>query len=250
MPASMLNDDTFSREKVTAYTGGAPITRTMSVRGTAVKAFVLLFIAMWFAVLGWHHAGRVLETTSGPTWLLGYFLLIALSIMAATRPRLALVLGVVYSVLMGAWMGAISRIYEAAYDGVVAQTLAATVGTFLVCLVLYSTRAVKVTSKFVMVLSAAIGGLLMLYLFGFVWSLFTAGPAFYQRATGMGIAISVIACVLAALSLFVNFAIIEGGAKAGAPKGMEWYAAFGLVSTLVWLYLEFLELFAKAQARR
>ena len=189
----------------------------------------------------------MLETTSGPAWLLGYFLLIALSIMAASRPRLALVLGLVYSVMMGLWMGAISRIYEQAYEGIVGQTLAATVGTFLVCLVLYSTRIVKVTSKFVMILGGAIGGLLMLYLFGWIWSWFTAGPAFYQQANGVGIAISVLACVLASMSLLANFAIIEGGAKARAPKGMEWYAAFGLVSTLVWLYLEFLELFAKLQ---
>jgi len=182
--------------------------------------------------------------------LLGYFLLIALTVVAASRPKLALPLGLIYSVMMGLWMGAISRVYDAAYEGVVAQALAATVGTFIVCLVLYSTRSVKVTSKFVMVLSAAIGGLMLLYFMGFMWSLFTPGPVFWQRATGVGITVSVIACVLAALSLFVNFAVIEGGAKAGAPKAMEWYAAFGLESTLVWLYLEILDLLAKTRARQ
>ena len=99
-------------------------------------------------------------------------------------------------------------------------------------------------------LSAAIGGLMMLYLFGWIWSLFSGGPAFFNQANGVGIGISVVACVLAALSLFMNFAIIEGGAAVGAPKGMEWYAAFGLLSTLVWLYLEILELLAKTRANQ
>jgi uncharacterized YccA/Bax inhibitor family protein len=250
MASSMLNDQSFSRANVAAFTDGRAVERTMSVKGAAAKSFVLLAVAMGCASLGWNHAARVIATTSGPAWLLGYFLLIALSIAAASRPKLAMVLGFVYAIAMGFWMGGISRIYETAYDGVVLQTLVATVGTFIVCLVLYGTRAVRVSKKFVMVLSAAIGGLLMLYFFGWIWSLFTPGPAFYNTASGAGIAISVIACILAALSLFTNFAIIEGGAEAGAPKGMEWYAAFGLLATLVWLYLEFLTLFAKAQARR
>lgn len=250
MASTMLNERSFSSENIRAYTGGAAVQRTMTVRGTAAKAFVLLAITVGFAVLGWNHAGRVIAAASGPSWLLGYFVLIALSIFAATRPKLAPILGLLYAVLMGMWMGAISRIYDAAYDGIVLQTLAATMGTFLVCLVLYSTRSVKVTPKFAMVLSAAIGGLLMLYFVGWLWSLFTPGPAFWQQANGVGIGISVVACVLAALSLFVNFAVIEGGAAAGAPKGMEWYAAFGLLSTLVWLYLEILELLAKTRARQ
>lgn len=250
MSAGMLTEQSFGKENVQAYTGGKPVARTMTVKGTAAKTFVLLLITIGLAAIGWNHAGRVIKATSGPGWLIGYFLLIALSIFAARRPRLALVLSLVYAVMMGLWMGAISRIYDAAYDGIVLQTLAATVGTFLVCLVLYSTRSVKVTAKFAMVLSAAIGGLMMVYLFGWIWSLFSGGPAFFNQANGWGIGISVVACVLAALSLFMNFAIIEGGAALGAPKGMEWYAAFGLLSTLVWLYLEILELLAKTRANQ
>lgn len=249
MAASMLNEQTFSQANIREYTAGVKVERTMTVGGTAIKAFALVILTVCFASVGWHHAGRVISASSGPGWLLGYFLLIALTIFAARRPKLALLLSIVYAVMMGLWMGAISRIYEAQYDGIVLQTLAATISTFVVCLVLYSTRQVKVTAKFAMVLGAAIGGLMLLYVFGFFWSLFTAGPAFYQQANGVGIGISVIACVLAALSLFMNFAIIEGGAAAGAPKGMEWYAAFGLLSTLVWLYLEILELLAKTRAR-
>ncbi|MFM2078182.1 MAG: hypothetical protein RJA49_2072 [Actinomycetota bacterium] len=250
MASGMLSEQSFGAENVRAFTDGAPVTRTMTVKGTAAKTFVLLVITVALAAVGWNHAGRVIKATSGPGWLLGYFLLIALSVFAARRPKLALGLSLVYAVMMGLWMGAISRIYDQAYEGIVLQTLAATVGTFLVCLVLYTTRSVKVTGKFVMVLSAAIGGLLMLYVFGWIWSLFSGGPAFFDQLNGVGFAISVFACVLAALSLFVNFAIIEGGAAAGAPKGMEWYAAFGLLSTLVWLYLEILELIARTRARQ
>ncbi len=250
MASGMLSEQSFGTENVRAYTGGAPITRTMTVKGTSAKTFVLLVITVCLAAVGWNHAARVIKATSGPGWLLGYFLLIGLSIFAARRPRLAVGLSLVYAVMMGLWMGAISHIYDQAYEGIVLQTLAATVGTFLVCLVLYTTRSVKVSGKFVMVLSAAIGGLFMLYLVGWIWSLFSGGPAYVNQLNGAGLAISVIACILAALSLFVNFAIIEGGAAVGAPKGMEWYAAFGLLSTLVWLYLEILELIARSRARQ
>ena len=247
MAQQMISERSFSPEAIAGLGVGAGA-RRMSVAGTVAKSMVLFVVTAGFAVVGWDHAGHVLKATAGPTWLLWYFLLIALSFLAIARPRMAPFGGFVYSVLMGLWVGGISRVYEAAYDGVVAQALLATMATVLVCLVLYALGLVKVTRRFVLVVVAATFGILLLYLVAWLLSLVGASLRFWTNPTPAGIAISVIICVVAALNLFVDFAWVDRGVQGGAPTFMEWYAAWGLLATVVWLYLEVLYLVARLRS--
>jgi len=182
--------------------------------------------------------------TSGLWFFLGYMLLIALTFAAVSNPRIAPVAGIFYAVLMGFWMGSISRIYDTYYDGIVLQAIMASLATFLGCLLLYSVRAVRVTGRFVRILVIGIVGLSLLYLAAFFFGIFGIDLYFWTNPTPVGIGVSVLICVLAAMSLIADFAVIEAGVNAHAPGEMQWYLAYGLLSSLVWLYIEILRLLA------
>jgi uncharacterized YccA/Bax inhibitor family protein len=142
----MINEQAYSAQHIAELTGGRVVERHMTVLGTVSKSLLLFAITVGFAILGWKQAADVIHASSGPSWLLGYMLLIALSFLAISRPQLAPLGGLVYAVLMGWWVGGISHTYEVAYDGIVAQALLATMATVLVCLLLYAFRIVKVTA--------------------------------------------------------------------------------------------------------
>ena len=245
MAQQMINERTFSPEAIAQLGEGTGAARRMSVGGTVAKGLVLFIATCVFAVIGWDHAARVIKATSGPSWLLGYFLLIALSFLAIAKPRLAPIGGLVYAVFMGLWVGGISQVYEQAYDGIVAQALLATMATVLVCLVLYAFGVVKVTRRFVLVVVAATLGIGLMYLTAWMLSIFGVSLRFWTNPSSTGIAISVVICIVAALNLFIDFAVIDQGVSGGAPKFMEWYSAWGLLATVVWLYLEVLYLLAR-----
>jgi uncharacterized YccA/Bax inhibitor family protein len=244
MATQMLNDQTFSAENVDKVTLGKPVARTMTYGGTVARTLFLLVVTVIFAGLGWHYTANWFSPTSGLLFFLGYMVLIALTIAAAGNPKLALGAGLVYAVLMGGWIGAISRTYETFYDGIVGQAIFTSLCVFLACLVLYGFRIVKVTGKFAGTVIGAMFGLLVLYLVGWIFTLFGVHFRFWTDPTPLGIGIAIAIALLAALSLFLNFAVIEGGVQGGAPRDMEWYAAYGLLSTLVWMYLEILRVLA------
>ena len=245
MAQQMINERTFSPESIRDLTSGGEISRRMSVGGTVVKSLVLFVLTCAFAAVGWDRADTVIKATSGPSWLLGYFLLIALSFLAIAKPRLAPIGGLVYALLMGLWVGAISKVYEVAYDGIVAQALLATMATVLVCLVLYVFGVVKVSRRFVLVVVAATLGIGLMYMVAWILSIFGVDLRFWTEPSSTGIVISVIICVVAALNLFIDFAVIDQGVANGAPSFMEWYSAWGLLATVVWLYLEVLYLLVR-----
>ncbi len=254
MSRQMLNEATFSEEhtqKLTGAPAGRPAraavaVRSMSYAGTIVKAAFLLAITIGFATVGWRAAAKV-HASSGLWFFLGYILLIALSFAAAANPRLALWAGILYAVLMGTWMGSISRIYEAYYDGIVGQALLASVCVFAACLFLYSIRAVRVTGKFVRFVLISVLAIGFMYLVGWLVSLFGIRLNFLYNGSSVGVGVSLFVVIIAALSLILDFAIIESGVKSRAPKAFEWYCAYGLLTTLVWLYLEILRLLARSQ---
>jgi uncharacterized YccA/Bax inhibitor family protein len=241
----MINERTYSAQGIAELTGGRAVERRMTVGGTVLKTLFLFVITIGFAVLGWDRALHVIHASSGPSWLLGYFLLIALSFLAIARPRLAPIGGVFYAAFMGLWVGGISHVYEQAYDGIVAQALLATMATVLVCLLLYAFRVVKVSRRFVLVVVAATLAIGLLYLFAWFLSLLGTDLRFWTHPTSTGIVISIVICIVAALNLFIDFAVLDQGVQAGAPKFMEWYSAWGLLATVVWLYLEVLYLLAR-----
>src|SRR5215217_1777068 len=244
----MLNNATFAPGSVTLRRKSAAAP-TMTLRGTIFKSLLLLLVAIVFGAFGWNRALDWFSTSSGLWWLIGYFLLIGLAIAAASNPDLALPAGLFYAVLMGFWMGAVSRVYEEAYDGIVAQALLASVCGFLACLVLYLVRAVRVTPRLTRAIITATLGICVMYLAAWILSIFGVDLLFFNEPTALGIALSIGICLVAAFNLFLDFAFIEKGIEAGAPPVMEWYAAFGLLSTLVWLYAELLRLLALLRNR-
>lgn len=242
MSKQILNEQTFSTTDVRAFAKGESV-RRMTYSGVIARSLFFLVLTVGFAVVGWNAAADVV-VSSGLWFFLGYMLLVGISIAAASNPRLAVAAGVLYAVLMGMWMGSISRIYEAYYDGIVGQAIVASLATFLAALVLYASRAVRVTAKFVRVVVVAMVGLTLMYLFGWFMSLFGIDLLFWTEPNTVGIVVSLLICILAAASLMIDFAVIEGGVGSGAPADMGWLAAFGLLTTLVWLYLEVLRLLA------
>jgi uncharacterized YccA/Bax inhibitor family protein len=245
MAQQMINERTFSPDSIRALSREGAVSGRMTVGGTVLKTLVLFAVTCAFAVAGWDHAARVIRATSGPSWLLWYFALIALSFLAIANPRLAPVGGFGYAILMGLFVGGISQVYEAAYDGIVAQALLATMATVLICLILYAFGIVKVTGRFVLVVVAATLGIGLMYLVAWILSIFGTDLRFWTHPTPAGIAISVAICLVAALNLFIDFAVIDQGVANGAPAFMGWYSAWGLLATVVWLYLEVLYLLAR-----
>src|SRR5438045_8029901 len=146
MAQQMITEQAYSAS-VAAVRPGPRTVGHMTVFGVFFKSLVLFVVTCIFAGLGWVQASHVIHASSGPSWLLGYMLLIALSFLAISRPNLAPLGGLVYAVLMGWWVGGISHTYEAAYDGIVAQALLATMATVFVCLLLYAFRTVTVTGR-------------------------------------------------------------------------------------------------------
>ncbi len=247
MAAQVLNERSFAPEAVREVTGDRETVGTMTYGSVIVRALFFLVLTVAFAAVGWR-AVEDQRPTSGMWFFLGYILLIAISIAAARNPRLAAVAGVLYAVLMGFWMGSISRLYETYYDGIVGQALLASITTFVAALALYSSRAIRVTGKFVKVVVVATLGIALMYLVGWIFSLFGVDLLFWTKPNGLGIAISALICLLAAANLLIDFAVIEGGVRSRAPRVMAWVGAFGLLTTLVWLYLEILRFLALLRA--
>jgi uncharacterized YccA/Bax inhibitor family protein len=204
------------------------------------------------AVGGWSSvtpdpSGRVVWP--GWIWWVG-LAAFAFAMITVSRPQSAAITGLIYAVLEGAMLGAISAVYEVRFDGVVVQAVILTIAVLVGTLVLYLLGLVRATGRLARGVIVAMTGLVLLYLFGWIMSLFGVDAAFWARPTSFGIFFSVVIVGLAALNLVLDFDMIGRFSEAGAPRQMEWYAAFGLVLTLVWLYLEVLRLIALTRSRQ
>ena len=221
---------------------------TMTVNGTLTATGVLMVLLLGAAAFGWSQV-----TVGGgfpPLALVGVMVGLVSVIALYFKPMWAKVLGPIYAVAEGVFVGAISRFYEERYNGIVIQAVGATLGVALVMLVLYRTRIIKVTQRLRSVIMAATMGLMAFYAVSFLLSLFDVNiGAWHQGSNGIGILFSVFAAGLASFNLLLDFDFIERGAKQRLPKGMEWVGAMGLLVTLVWLYLELLRLLSKLQDR-
>ncbi len=219
-------------------------TETMGVNGTFAKTFFLWVLLVAGGAFGW---SRVTEDPVGnltiPGWIwIALFVAFGLALVCIFVPKVAPIAAPAYAIVEGVFLGALSRVYEAQWSGIVLQAVLATLAVFLVCLVLYMSGAVKVTNKFIFVVIAATAGIFLLYLATFLLSIFGVDMNFWDEPTPLGIGISVVICFVAALNLFLDFEFIRRMVVAGAPKQMEWYGAFGITVTIVWLYIEILRL--------
>jgi uncharacterized YccA/Bax inhibitor family protein len=230
-------------------------TRSMSVAGVSLKTLVLLAVLVAGGAWGWasatapsaFDAGRgyadATVTIPGGFWLASFGALF-LGIFIAVQPRRAALLGVLYAVCEGFCLGAISAMFDAQTEGIVGAAILSTACVFLVALVLYMTRIVKPSRKMAFAVIAGLGGLSLLYFFVFILSIFDWGWLYSDSFRTVGVIVTLFAIVLAALSLVLDFGTIEAGVEAGAPKELEWYLAFGLMVTLIWLYISILKLLA------
>jgi len=157
----------------------------------------------------------------------------------------------IYAVLEGLALGGISSIYDHEYTGIVQQAIFLTFGIFFTLLFAYKTKIIKATENFKLGVFAATGGIAIVYLVSFVMSFFGSGMSIMDSSNGswMSIGFSLFVVVIASLNLVMDFDFIEDAAEKGVPKYMEWYGAFGLLVTLVWLYLEILRLLSKLNSR-
>jgi len=224
---------------------------TMTVRGTATATGALMVLLLAAATVGWMMGPDRDALNPGFPMLAiaGVLVGFVCAIIVSFKPMLARVLGPIYAIGEGFFLGVISKSYNNWQNGIVVQAVGATLGVFLVMLFLYKSRIIKVTDRFKRIVIMATMGLMAMYLVSFMINIFGGNVQFLQSASPMGIAFSVFAAGLAAMMLAVDFDLIEKGAQAGWPKGMEWYAAFGLLTTLVWLYLELLRLISKLNQR-
>lgn len=240
--ASLAN----AQQQVMGHEG--PITSDrMEAGGVVGKTAFLLLLVVGAGAWGWQ---QVQPGEPFPAWYLWVLLgAVAVAIFTAVRPQLAPFLGPLYALLQGALVGTISRLYETLYDGIIVQAVLATVATFVVMLVLYVTGVIKATPRFRKTVIVATVGIFFFYLVAIVLSFFGLNMDVVWGGGPLGILISVAVIIVAALNLVLDFDFIDRGIEAGLPKQMEWLAAFGLMVTIVWLYLEFLRLFARLQQR-
>ena len=157
-----------------------------------------------------------------------------------------------YALLEGLALGGISRIFETQYPGIASQAIFLTFGILAALLLAYKSGIIKPTENFKLGVFAATGGIFIMYLISFIMSIFGSGMSIMNpnNASMMSIGFSLFVVVIASLNLVMDFDFIEEGAEKGAPKYMEWYGAFGLLVTLIWLYLEIIRLLAKLYSRR
>jgi uncharacterized YccA/Bax inhibitor family protein len=245
-----LSEKTFDNFARSGYFDQAVASR-MTVEGTVNKTGILLLLAVISAAFTWHQVlapggeGAAMALALGGA--LGGFIVAMVTVF---KPTVSPYTAPVYALLQGLVLGAFSSILNQAYPGIVTQAVGLTFGVMAVMLIAYRTRLIQATEKFKIGVVAATGGIALFYLVLLVGRLFGANFGFFMwNPTPLSIGISLVVVVVAALNLILDFDLIEQGARRGAPKFMEWYGAFSLMVTLIWLYFEILRLLSKLNRR-
>jgi uncharacterized YccA/Bax inhibitor family protein len=228
-----------------------PASDAMTISGTVNKTAILLAIVMVAALWPW----RIFFNSGNPAAVMPWVLMglvggLVLALATIFKKEWSPVTSPIYAACEGLVLGGVSAMYEVRFPGIVLQAVALTFGTLAVLLVAYKSGAIKATENFKLGVVAATGAVCLVYVMTFVLRLFGVEVSFMHDAGWLGIGISMVIVTIAALNLVLDFDFIEEGAAKGAPKYMEWYGAFGLLVTLVWLYLEILRLLSKLQSRR
>ena len=220
----------------------------MTVQGTVNKAFLALAVLMVAAGYTWNLGPA--DPRVGTFTTLGVLGGLLAALVTTFRPTFAPITAPIYAALEGLALGGISVVFEARYPGLVVQAVFLTFATLGALLLAYRSGLVRVTENFKLGVVAATGGIMLVYLIGWVMSLFGRGLPLIHGSGTFGIVFSLVVVAVAAFNLVLDFDFIEQGAEQGAAKYMEWYGAFALLVTLVWLYLEMLRLLSKLQERR
>ena len=218
---------------------------TMTIDGTVNKTSIALIILLVSAYY-------TFSTANTNFIFFGLIVGLILAIATIIKKNWAPITVPIYAICEGLALGGISAIYENMYTGIVQQAIFLTMGIFAALLFAYKTKIIKATENFKLGVFAATGGIALVYLVSFVMSFFGSGLSIMsiQNASIMSICFSIFVVIIASLNLVLDFDFIEEASEIGVPKYMEWYATFGLLITLIWLYLEILRLLAKLNSRR
>jgi uncharacterized YccA/Bax inhibitor family protein len=236
------------REK--AFAGAIPSGETMTIQGTVNKTGLLLLFVVVAAAWTWGMGHSETPEAAVPWMLGGAFGGFVVALLTVFKAQWSPFTAPIYALLEGLFLGGISATLDKSYKGIAAEAIALTFGVMFVLLLAYKFRIIRATRGFKLGVIAATGGIAVVYLINMVMSLFFhTSMSFLYAATPLGIGISVFVVIIAALNLIIDFDMIETGARMGAPKYMEWYGAFGLMVTLIWLYLEILRLLSKLNRR-
>jgi len=247
-----LGDNTFRGLNDGAYGRGSLIdaANRMSLSGTVNKTGVLLILALATAAYTWHVFMQSLDMASvAPLMFLGVFGGFILALVTIFKKEWSPITAPLYALAEGLFLGSISAFMETRYPGIGIEAVSLTFGTLFVLLIAYQSGLIKVTQKFRLGVVAATGGICLFYLVQMLLGFLGIRFASINGSGAMGIGFSLIVVAVAALNLVLDFDFIEQGVQAGAPKYMEWYGAFGIMVTLVWLYIEILNLLTKLRSR-
>ena len=235
--------------KIYEKAGSALSGSVMTINGTLNKIGLMLLLLVvsasytWNMVLG-NDPGRV-----GTLALVGAIGGFIIAMVTVFSPKSSPYTAPVYAILEGMFLGAISAVINAQYPGVAFQAVLLTIGTLFTMLFLYRSGRIRATPKFRRGVMMATGAVFFAYMISWILSLFGMPMGFMHSSGPLGILISLVIIVIAALNLIMDFDFIEKGSQTGAPKYMEWYGAFGLMVTLIWLYIEFLRLLSRFAGR-
>jgi uncharacterized YccA/Bax inhibitor family protein len=236
--------------KEKAFAGAIPTGETMTIQGTVNKTGLLLLFVVATAAWTWGLAHSETPGAAYP-WMLGGLVGgLVVALVTIFKKEWSPISAPIYALLEGLVLGGISAIFDKSYPGIAVQAISLAFGVMFVLLLAYKMRIVQATRGFKLGVIAATGGIAVVYLINMVMSLFfhTQMSVLYA-STPLGIGISLFVVIIASLNLIIDFDMIETGASMGAPKYMEWYGAFGLMVTLIWLYMEILRLLSKVRRR-
>lgn len=218
--------------------------RGMTISGTVNKAGILMLLVAFSAAWTWNQFFQNPASVGGFT-MLGAFGGFIAAMVTVFKREWAPITAPIYALLEGLFLGAISAMFEARFPGIAMESVALTFGTCFCLLLAYRSGLIRATEKFTLGVVAATGGIALVYFASMILGFFHVQIPGIFGGGPIGILFSLAVVVVAALNLILDFSFIEEGARHGAPKYMEWYGAFGLMVTLIWLYLEMLRLLSK-----
>lgn len=246
----ILSEKIFGRESSASVADSG----TMTVMGTVNKSLILFVLLIVPAIYVWttiasSSSVELIFRNARTYAMIGGISGFILALVTMFKPQWAAFTAPAYAIFEGLALGSISFVYDFGYNGIALQAIMLTFGVLFVLLMAYRSGLIKATPKFKRGIIIAMGAIAVVYLISFLSSIFGGGSltSFMFNNGALGIGISLVIVAVAALSLVLDFDFIEQGAAKGAPKYMEWYAAFGLMMTLIWLYLEILRLLALLQ---
>lgn len=262
-----LSADTFARARAEAGDSVSfrersidrGITNTMTLEGTVLRTSILVILLLITATFSWSQMmaeigagqdnGAVVTPRAGLFAIGGVLGGLLFALITSFAPRMAPYTAPLYALAEGLALGTISAIFENQYHGIVVNAVGLTIGTLIMLLAMYATGMIRATPMFQRIVVAATGGIFMVYMASMILRLFGIDMPFLHSTGPIGIGISLVVVVVAALNLVLDFNLIEQGTRQGAPRFMEWYGGFALLVTLVWLYLELLRLLSLLNRR-